>query len=66
MPNDRTIRRREQSILEDTHEVPNAERSPLLEVAETYAQVAREAREDCERGVSAQEQLSRRRNASGQ
>ena len=42
------------------------EASPILEQARAYGQVAREARDDCERGVDAERQLMQRYNRPGQ
>jgi hypothetical protein len=44
----------------------DAPASSLLEQAQGFAQVAREALRDCERGTAAVEELHRRRNQSGQ
>jgi hypothetical protein len=38
----------------------------LLQQAQGFAQVAREALRDCERGVDAERELQNRRNQSGQ
>jgi hypothetical protein len=40
--------------------------SPLLAQAQGYAQVARQAYDECERGADAERELDRRRNRSGQ
>lgn len=40
--------------------------SPLLQQAAEYAKIAREALEDCQRGAEAEQELSKRRNQSGQ
>ena len=40
--------------------------SSLLRQAQQYAEVARQAREACQQGTKAEEELQRRRNLSGQ
>jgi len=40
--------------------------SDLLQQAAAYGKLAREAREDCEKGALAAKELENRRNASGQ
>ncbi len=38
----------------------------LRQQAAAYANIAREARDDCQRGADAEQELQRRRNRSGQ
>ena len=45
---------------------PEGGPNPVLEQATAYAQVAREALEECDRGADAHRELERRRNKSGQ
>ena len=45
---------------------PESGGNSLANQAAAYAQVAREALENCERGIDAERELHRRRNRSGQ
>ncbi len=67
MTYDKTISRRaRQSEPADEPEEPFTAASPLMEQAKGFAQVARDAVNDCQRGEDALKELQRRRNRSGQ
>lgn len=67
MNQDKTIvARTSQSAPADPLERPVSAASPLLEQARGFAQVARDAVNECERGEDALKELHRRRNKSGQ
>lgn len=67
MPQDRTIKARtRQTGPAGDPEEGAAAGSPLLEQAQGFAQAARDAMNDCQRGEEAVREMQRRRNRSGQ
>lgn len=67
MPADHTRTRQANRQNEPSHTEPDAAGpSPLLEQAQAWANVAREAHQNCVRGDEAERMLERRRNTSGQ
>ena len=61
----RTARPRKQTADGPGDHTPDEE-SSLLQQAAAWGGVARQAREDCEKGAEAEQELLRRRNRSGQ
>jgi hypothetical protein len=67
MTGDRTIApRTRQPGPSEAQQPPLTAASPLLEQAKGFAQVAREAANDCQTGEDALKEMQRRRNGSGQ
>ena len=67
MSQEKTLQRpNKQDEIEAAGALPEGGPSPLAQQAAAYAQVAREALDDCERGADAHRELERRRNKSGQ
>jgi hypothetical protein len=69
MTREKTITRpteQEPEIVQSSSNPPANGPSPLLQQATEYADVAREALADCQRGAEAEQELIKRRNRSGQ
>jgi hypothetical protein len=66
MTQERTLARPQTQMVQVHGDPSTGGPSPLLQQAAGYADVARQARANCQRGADAEQELGRRRNRSGQ